>query len=331
MSTWRIGIIGSGAMAAERLGAFRQRAADVVGFAARNSERARTLSSSLRVKHHVDWQSLLADVDAVVICLPNHLHASAALDALASRKHVLVEYPLCCNFDELSRLQRAAVAADRVLMVGNTIIHEAPFLYLQRHKHRLGSLLSAASRVVWYSSNTLSSAWYMQPASRGPLFAALHYHHIEYYRRLFGEPLWVLAKDESNDSERIAGGTLLMGHADDRTSCVQWYLSASGDGLARGMWLTGATSSLSIVAQNAGNAQAIWDGGGSDELDVIPDEWGVGGSCEDFLNAINGDLDHRSRLASDVATLQIAWCATRSAQLGQQVCTDRRLATAPTA
>jgi predicted dehydrogenase len=61
------------------------------------------------------------DVDVVDLCVPNHLHASLALDALAAGKHVVVEKPLTGCFvrrDELTAramLDRAVAGADAIV------------------------------------------------------------------------------------------------------------------------------------------------------------------------------------------------------------------------
>ncbi|HEY3663201.1 MAG TPA: Gfo/Idh/MocA family oxidoreductase [Chthoniobacterales bacterium] len=57
-----------------------------------------------------DYGDLLGDpvVDAVVICLPNHLHFPATLAALRAGKHVLCEKPPTMNGSEMRVLQEEA-------------------------------------------------------------------------------------------------------------------------------------------------------------------------------------------------------------------------------
>ena len=57
------------------------------------------------------------DVDAIVICTPNYLHAPQAIAALEAGKHVLVEKPLALSPEDARRVVAAARASDRVLMV----------------------------------------------------------------------------------------------------------------------------------------------------------------------------------------------------------------------
>jgi predicted dehydrogenase len=63
-----------------------------------------------------DWKTMFKtmgdEIDAVVICLPHHLHARAILDSAAAGKHILCEKPMCMNLrrclksDEMCRLDR---------------------------------------------------------------------------------------------------------------------------------------------------------------------------------------------------------------------------------
>lgn len=59
-----------------------------------------------------------ADLDAVVVCGPNWLHASQTLDALKAGKHVLVEKPMACTRAEAKAMIAAAKKAGKFLMVG---------------------------------------------------------------------------------------------------------------------------------------------------------------------------------------------------------------------
>lgn len=59
-----------------------------------------------------------ADADAVVVCIPNHLHAPATLAALASGKHVLVEKPMALTLADAAAMVAAAESAGKALMCG---------------------------------------------------------------------------------------------------------------------------------------------------------------------------------------------------------------------
>jgi len=67
-----------------------------------------------------DWRTMLSEVgdqfDAVVICLPHHLHSAAILDALAAGKHVLCEKPMCIDLEDAARIVSAVGDSGLVYM-----------------------------------------------------------------------------------------------------------------------------------------------------------------------------------------------------------------------
>jgi predicted dehydrogenase len=69
---------------------------------------------------YASWPALLADkeIDAVMIALPNALHAPACLDAIKAGKHVLVDKPFAMNSNEARRIVAAAKKKRVQLMVG---------------------------------------------------------------------------------------------------------------------------------------------------------------------------------------------------------------------
>lgn len=60
-------------------------------------------------------------VEAVDICLPHHLHAEAAVAAVAAGKHVLVEKPPAATLEQADRMIAAAEAAGVRLMVAESV------------------------------------------------------------------------------------------------------------------------------------------------------------------------------------------------------------------
>jgi predicted dehydrogenase len=304
MDKIKIGIAGSGAMAQARLAVFGQerKVKPTALYSANASKAKQDLCKTYGLGFYNDYEEFLAQIDAVVICLPNYIHSSLAYAALKAGRHVLVEYPMCTDINEIDKLKRAASEAGVVLMTGNTIIHEAMFKYLMTHKAKLGKILSASSRVALYDSG-IAGAWYMDEKLRGSIFSAFHYHHIEYYRHLLGEVESAHAYDESI-AGLSAGGTLLLRHKMNRTSTIQWYLSSAGNGLPRGMWINGTEASVSIISCGEDESLVIWDQGTEGRTEKIKDSWGVPESCNDFIAAINGSLDYESRLESDIKTLK---------------------------
>src|SRR5207249_8590664 len=93
----QVGILGYGVIGRLHFRAFdRCQGTKVVGVSEAQQDRMSDLPPS--VKKLSSYEDLLcSSVDAVSICLPTHLHHKAALQALASGKHVLLEKPIALN------------------------------------------------------------------------------------------------------------------------------------------------------------------------------------------------------------------------------------------
>ncbi len=68
-------------------------------------------------------EAMLADdaIDMIDICLPPHLHVSAALAALRAGKHVLCEKPLALDTPGCDEILNAATEADRMVLVAQVL------------------------------------------------------------------------------------------------------------------------------------------------------------------------------------------------------------------
>ena len=77
---------------------------------------------------HVGYESLLEDpaVEAVIIGLPHFLHRDVTIQALQAGKHVLLEKPMATSVADAMRINEAAAAARRVLLVGHAHSYDAP-------------------------------------------------------------------------------------------------------------------------------------------------------------------------------------------------------------
>ena len=84
-----------------------------------------------------DWKAMLSDIggqlDAVLICVPNHLHAQAVLDVAAAHKHILSEKPLCITLEEADRIAEAVRRGGITYMAG----HNQLFMPAVREARRL--------------------------------------------------------------------------------------------------------------------------------------------------------------------------------------------------
>lgn len=84
-----------------------------------SEERSREVASQYGAAAEPDWQSLLAraDIDAVVVAVPNHLHFAIARAALQAGKHLLLEKPMAESLDQADELLALAAHGGLTLMM----------------------------------------------------------------------------------------------------------------------------------------------------------------------------------------------------------------------
>jgi predicted dehydrogenase len=116
----RVGIIGAGWPGTKHAEGYR--AAGGFGVVAVAdlipARRKALLGQSPGAAEYADAQALLDDksIEAVSLCLPNHLHAPVALAALKAGKHVVCETPPALYSAEAKKLSAKAAKAGKVLL-----------------------------------------------------------------------------------------------------------------------------------------------------------------------------------------------------------------------
>lgn len=120
MADTRIGIIGGGWPGGQHARGYLQAGGfKVVAVADLIPERRKKMIAEFQIaREYADAADLLkdAEVDAVSICLPNHLHAPVTLAAIKAGKHVLCERPPALSAAEAKKMQAAAAKYNRVLL-----------------------------------------------------------------------------------------------------------------------------------------------------------------------------------------------------------------------
>lgn len=93
---------------------------EIAAIADLDPERTAACAAQWAVAHvFSDYRELLAlqDLDLVVICLPNHLHAAVSIDALNAGHNVLCEKPMATTVEDAEAMVAAADANQRLLTI----------------------------------------------------------------------------------------------------------------------------------------------------------------------------------------------------------------------
>lgn len=119
----RLGIVGAGAIVqVGHLPALRKvRDIDVVGICDNDLVKARALADRFDIPDvYPDVAELLelGNLDALLVCTPNHLHESHVLSGVSAGLHVLAERPLALSVAGVQKISRARQKRDVVVMSG---------------------------------------------------------------------------------------------------------------------------------------------------------------------------------------------------------------------
>lgn len=116
----RLGIVGCGTIGNVHAAAAQRAGIEIAGAWDVHVDRAQSLTGQRGGRTCSSLDALLAmpEVDAVVVAVPNHLHAALAIQCLAAGKHTLLEKPMALSVAECQAVSAAAAKAGRVLQVG---------------------------------------------------------------------------------------------------------------------------------------------------------------------------------------------------------------------
>ncbi len=119
--------------------------------------------SESRPRAEAGYDTLLSDptLDAVVLCLPHHLHAEMSIAALRAGKHVLCEKPLALTLAECDRMIEAAHQAGKTLMHGeNMRMAPAPMeAARQICNGRLGKIVGIQATYAHWQREQMNKSW----------------------------------------------------------------------------------------------------------------------------------------------------------------------------
>jgi predicted dehydrogenase len=152
MDRVRIGLIGCGNFGQSHLQAFRAvPPAEVAAVFDPDRSRVEHVAAEFGIARICDSAEELcsmADLAAIDVVTPEHLHAAPVCLALAAGKQVFVEKPLATSLQDCSRMIEAASSSSRFLMVGQILRFETKYAMLKDElvSGRLGAPVSMHAR-----------------------------------------------------------------------------------------------------------------------------------------------------------------------------------------
>jgi predicted dehydrogenase len=226
----RVGVIGCGRIARVAHLPVLARAKDVELIALADSDPESLRAAAVhapRAALHADWRALVesSGAEAVVVCLPNALHAEAAIVALERGKHVYLEKPVATNLADARAVVDAWRRAGTVGMIGLNYRFNKLYAAARRHVRsgKLGALVAA--RTVFSTAEANAPSWKLERAMGGGALLDLASHHVDLVRFIFDQEVREVFADVWSRRDDADCATLRLRLADDLI--VQSFFSTS--------------------------------------------------------------------------------------------------------
>jgi len=203
MDQLKIGLIGAGNMGASLARGLRPLDyAAVVAIAdpaqGAAASRAQELAEGGTIDAYTDVAEMLAreDIEAVIVAVPNYLHADLVRQAAAAGKHIFCEKPMALNVADARTMIEAAEQNGVKLMIGQVLRYNPPYAWIKDliASGRLGEAFGMqTTRVGGGWGDRYHATWRMaKETSGGPLFE-IAAHEIDFMRQILGEAETVYA------------------------------------------------------------------------------------------------------------------------------------------
>ena len=241
MTPLAIGVIGAGMIGKKHIEVILADAGCRLAGIADPAPAAKALAESVGAPHFPRWETMLdeAELQGVIVAIPNALHVPVSLACLSRRLPVLVEKPVAESLEAAQRLVTAAETAEIPILVGHHRRHN-PLVRKAREMIQagaIGRLVTVVALATFLKPDTYFDQSWRREAGGGPVLINL-IHDIDFLRFIGGEIASVQAftssavrefevEDSAAVAVRFASGALgTLTITDTATAPWSWELTA---------------------------------------------------------------------------------------------------------
>lgn len=331
MSRLKVGVIGAGGIAHAHLPRLMERsdAVEVIGVADVNAAAALATAEKYGLARQVaDYRELLPAIDAVLICVPTHLHAAMAVDALEAGKHVFCEKPLARTLEQADAIAAAAARSPGALQVGFVRRFDHEWL-AWREAVQAGKIgrpvtwrhIAATSVAAW-------SPWFCRDEMGGGPFLDGCIHNYDFALHTFGPVSSVYAQLRTMNPTFTAldTGTVAMRFesGDELIMSWSWGLphGSGGNGAFDFLGPQGSITWPSDGVVRDGERRFVINTGDATEevwFDSAALRHGYELQMDEFIAVARGEAKPRAGLAESYESLRVALAVLEAGRSGEIV------------
>ncbi len=221
----RVGIVGTGFMGRTHAAGWAATPAVIGGFVGKTAVSAAELAQQTNNRTYANFDEMLADVDAVDICAPTHLHHEMVLRAAAAGKHIVCEKPLARTLEQAQEMMAACEAAGVKLLVAH-VVRFFPEYALAKQKVDAGEIGETAVirlKRGAFQPKKAADNWFVDFEKSGGMMLDLMIHDFDYARWVAGDVIQVYAKNISGSQPDAAvdHGLAILTHQNGAISHVE--------------------------------------------------------------------------------------------------------------
>ncbi|UOQ50445.1 Gfo/Idh/MocA family oxidoreductase [Gracilibacillus caseinilyticus] len=291
----------------------------------------------LDVTVYRDYSALLEqdDIDLVSVCTPPYTHATIAMEALRSGKHVLVEKPMASSLEECDAMNEAADRNGKILSVIAQNRFTSPMMKLKHvlDTKLMGPILHTQVDSFWWRGHSYYDLWWRGTWEKEGGGCTLNHavHHIDIFRWMNGMPSEITAvmSNVAHDNAEVEDISVAIGRYPNG-SLAQITSSVVHHGEEQQLVFQGKNARVSVpwkltASQSLGNGFPEKDKDLEMQLQHIYDAQpnlqyeGHVGQIEDVLSAVEGKKEVLVTGRDGRATLELITAIFQSASLGKTV------------
>ena len=228
-----------------------------------------------------------AELDAVSITLPTHLHKVISIQCLEAGVHVLCEKPMALNLEDCDAMITASEAAGKHLMIGHCIRFWPAYMWAKQavESGEYGKVLAADFLRLTYAPAWDGDSWFTDQSKSGGIALDLHIHDLDFIQYLFGAPIGL-----QSVCSRFDNG--VPGHVQTRVESVECSTIS-----ATASWMMpesfGFRMAFDLVLEKAalvfdGTALTVYPSEGESFVPELAEGDGYKGEIEYFAEVISG-------------------------------------------
>jgi predicted dehydrogenase len=330
VSQTKIGIVGCGAVAELHANNGYAALADLVQLVAvcdRRDDRADHIASSFGSKIYHDYDEMLRDdqIEAVDLCVPHPVHASLALKALRTGRHVLVEKPIATNVADAEQMVEEAERRNLTLCVSENYPFLEPFRRAKEliEAGEIGRLVALRSHRIGYLAGIWLRDGWRQNAdlAGGGMLLDQGCHYTNVLRNLGGEIQDVAAFSSTSrpDWKGEDTATLILRFASGVIGESLYCWGTRTPEVGHEAYAYGDKGSLEVAAWEPALVMHRSDLPGGKEIVVASADYAgsFASIIEDFVLATRGEQTPIMPGREGLADLRVVMAAYRSIESGK--------------